>query len=82
MFPALCDNNFRVITPDLIGFGKSDKRVEQSAYSYQNHIGWLEKFIEALDLQNINLFCQDWGDKNATQEISSAVAGLRKQSKT
>ena len=61
MIPVLCDNNFRVIAPDLIGFGKSDKWVEQSAYSYQNHIGWLEKFIEALDLQSINLFCQDWG---------------------
>lgn len=60
MIPLLSDR-FRVLAPDLIGFGKSDKPVNQEDYSYQNHIGWLSSFIEQLDLQNILLFCQDWG---------------------
>ena len=61
MIPILSDNNFRVIAPDLIGFGKSDKPAEQSDYTYQKHIKWMTTFIENLDLNNIILFCQDWG---------------------
>ena len=60
MIPTL-SNNFRVIAPDLIGFGKSDKLVNQQEYSYQKHIDWISAFIEKLDLKNIVLFCQDWG---------------------
>ena len=52
---------FRVVAPDLIGFGKSDKPTDRKAYSYQNHLDWLSEFIESLDLKNIFLFCQDWG---------------------
>jgi haloalkane dehalogenase len=61
MIPVLVDNGFRAIAPDLIGFGKSDKITEKSAYSYATHLGWLRTFIEKLDLTDINLFCQDWG---------------------
>ena len=61
MIPILSDNGFRVIAPDLIGFGKSDKYVDQEAYSYQKHLEWVTHFIEKLDLKNIILFCQDWG---------------------
>lgn len=60
MIPAL-SREFRVIAPDLIGFGKSDKPAEQSSYSYQAHMGWLTSFVEQLELENILLFCQDWG---------------------
>jgi len=60
MIPIL-SHNFRVIAPDLIGFGKSDKLVNQQEYSYQKHIDWISAFIEKLDLKNIVLFCQDWG---------------------
>lgn len=60
MIPVL-SNKFRVIAPDLIGFGKSDKLVNQQDYSYQKHIDWISTFIEKLDLKNILLFCQDWG---------------------
>jgi haloalkane dehalogenase len=60
MIPVLSDR-FRVIAPDLIGFGKSDKLVNKQDYSYQNHINWISTFIEKLDLRNIILFCQDWG---------------------
>ena len=61
MIPILSNNNFRVIAPDLIGFGKSDKLVNKHDYSYQSHISWLTTFIQALDLNDIMLFCQDWG---------------------
>ncbi len=61
MIPPLRDAGFRVIAPDLIGFGKSDKPVRQSDYSYAGHVAWMRQFISALDLNEINLFCQDWG---------------------
>tara|TARA_R110000868_G_C10909316_1_gene764855 strand:- start:198 stop:1103 length:906 start_codon:yes stop_codon:yes gene_type:complete len=60
MIPIL-SINFRVIAPDLIGFGKSDKLVNQKDYTYQNHIDWISTFIQKLDLKNMTLFCQDWG---------------------
>ena len=60
MIPIL-SNSFRVIAPDLIGFGKSDKLVNRQDYSYQKHIDWISALIEKLDLKNIVLFCQDWG---------------------
>ncbi len=51
----------RVVVPDLVGFGRSDKPTAVNAYSYRSHVRWLRKFIEALDLGNITLICQDWG---------------------
>lgn len=61
MIPPLRDAGLRVIAPDLIGFGKSDKPTRRADYSYAGHVGWMTAFIEALDLSGINLFCQDWG---------------------
>jgi len=61
MIPPLRDAGFRVIAPDLIGFGKSDKPAQKSDYTYASHVGWMQQFIVALDLNDISLFCQDWG---------------------
>ncbi len=61
MIPPLRDAGHRVIAPDLIGFGKSDKPTSKSAYSYAGHVAWMTAFIKALDLKGISLFCQDWG---------------------
>ena len=61
MIPPLADAGFRVIAPDLFGFGKSDKPVQKSDYSYAGHVAWMRAFIEQLDLTGITLFCQDWG---------------------
>jgi len=61
MIPIFVENGFRVIAPDLIGFGKSDKPTEQKDYTYQRHILWTSTIITQLNLQNITLFCQDWG---------------------
>lgn len=60
IIPPLADH-YRVVAPDLIGFGKSDKYANLDVYSYQMHIDKLVGFIEALDLTNITLICQDWG---------------------
>lgn len=52
---------YRVLAPDLVGFGKSDKPAAKSDYSYAAHVGWMRQWAEALDLGNITLACQDWG---------------------
>lgn len=61
MIPVFADAGLRVIAPDLIGFGKSDKPADQTDYTYQKHLDWTAEVITQLNLQNINLFCQDWG---------------------
>ena len=61
MIPPLRDAGLRVIAPDLIGFGKSDKPRRKSDYSYAGHVAWMTNFIEALGLNDVTLFCQDWG---------------------
>jgi haloalkane dehalogenase len=61
MIPPLAAGGLRVVAPDLIGFGRSDKPASKSAYSYAGHVDWIRRFVESLDLGNICLFCQDWG---------------------
>ncbi len=61
MIPPLVAAGFRVLAPDLIGFGKSDKLPQMSDYSYEKHVSWVREWMEQLDLKNIALFCQDWG---------------------
>ncbi|MBE1283297.1 MAG: alpha/beta fold hydrolase [Rhodobacteraceae bacterium] len=61
MIPVFTDAGHRVIAPDLIGFGKSDKPVERSDYSYQSHVDWMTQVLRKLDLRDITLVCQDWG---------------------
>ena len=61
MIPPLRDAGLRVIAPDLIGFGKSDKPIRKKDYSFAIHVAWMRQFIESLDLNDITLFCQDWG---------------------
>lgn len=61
MIPPLVAAGHRVVAPDLIGFGKSDKPTRKSDYSYAVHVDWMRRFVESLDLRNITLFCQDWG---------------------
>lgn len=51
----------RVIAPDLIGFGKSDKPTETRDYSYTRHVEWMLDWFDQIDVRNAILFCQDWG---------------------
>ena len=61
MIAPLVTAGFRVVAPDLIGFGKSDKPAAQSDYSYARHVAWMRAWVEQLDLKNVTLACQDWG---------------------
>ena len=61
MIPGLVEAGCRVIVPDLIGFGRSDKPTQKSDYTYPRHIDWVSSLVEQLDLQNTVLFGQDWG---------------------
>ncbi|MGB0134325.1 haloalkane dehalogenase [Dokdonella sp.] len=61
MIPVLVAAGHRVIVPDLIGFGRSDKPADVADYSFQGHVDWMSQFLDQLDLGGITLCCQDWG---------------------
>lgn len=61
MIRAFSAAGHRVLAPDLIGFGRSDKPTERSDYTYQRHVDWMSQWLNALDLKEITLVCQDWG---------------------
>lgn len=61
MIPGLVDAGCRVVAPDLVGFGRSDKPTLRDDYTYGRHLRWLTETIEAIGLDDIILFCQDWG---------------------
>ncbi len=52
---------YRVLAPDLPGFGRSDKPSKRTDYSYARHVAWMQDWLEAMNLTNIILICQDWG---------------------
>lgn len=57
----LVDAGLRVVVPDLIGFGRSDKPSEHSDYTYESHVRWLTAFVTALGLRDTVLVGHDWG---------------------
>jgi haloalkane dehalogenase len=62
MIPVLVDAGYRVVAPDLIGFGRSDKPAEQADYTYARHVEWLRSVLfDALGLTGVTLVGQDWG---------------------
>jgi len=61
MIPVLTAAGHRVVAPDLVGFGRSDKPARREDYTYQRHVDWMAAFLAALDLRDTTLFCQDWG---------------------
>jgi haloalkane dehalogenase len=61
MIPRLTQAGLRVLAPDLIGFGRSDKPVERSDYTYQRHIDWISAWLAAVDPAPATLFLHDWG---------------------
>ncbi len=62
MIPGLVEAGHRVIAPDQIGFGRSDKPTEQSDYSVERHVGWIRQAMQRLDVQDATFFGQDWGN--------------------
>ncbi len=61
MIPYLNDAGMRVIAPDLVGYGKSDKPAAREDYSYERQVEWMGAWLEANDLSGITFFGQDWG---------------------
>ena len=61
MIPVLLQAGYRVVAPDLVGFGRSDKPARKADYSYLNHVQWMKAWMERVDLKGVTLFCQDWG---------------------
>ena len=61
MIPPLADGGNRVLAPDLIGFGRSDKPSRIEDYTYLRHVEWVTAWFERLRLKDVTLFVQDWG---------------------
>jgi pimeloyl-ACP methyl ester carboxylesterase len=61
MIPVFASAGHRVIAPDLLGFGRSDKPIDESVYTFHFHRGMLTALIDRLDLKRVTLVCQDWG---------------------
>jgi pimeloyl-ACP methyl ester carboxylesterase len=61
MVPVFAAAGHRVVAPDLLGFGRSDKPVDDAAYTFDFHRSMLMRFIEVLDLRRVTLVVQDWG---------------------
>lgn len=62
MIPPIVAAGHRMVVPDLIGFGRSDKPAQRADYTYERHVEWLRTTLfDHLDLTSITLVCQDWG---------------------
>lgn len=62
MIPPLVQAGHRVVVPDLVGFGRSDKPTSTVDYTYARHISWMSALLfDTLDLRDITFFGQDWG---------------------
>lgn len=61
MIPIFLKSGARVVAPDWLGFGRSDKPVQDETYTFHFHRNMAISFLRRLDLKNINLVVQDWG---------------------
>jgi haloalkane dehalogenase len=61
MLERLVDTGHRVVCPDLVGFGRSDKPTDQGWYTYERHVDTVTAHLDQLDLENVTVVVQDWG---------------------
>lgn len=61
MIPVFTAAGFRVLAPDLVGFGRSDKPAARSDYTYRKHVQWMSDWLAAMKVKNVTLLGQDWG---------------------
>jgi haloalkane dehalogenase len=61
MIPIFTTAGYRVVVPDLIGFGRSDKPADWNDHSFQQQVAWLDATLTALDIHGANAFLFDWG---------------------
>jgi haloalkane dehalogenase len=73
MIPPLVAAGHRVVVPDLIGFGRSDKPTQMADYTYARHVAWMrEALFDHLDLREITFFGQDWGGLVGLRLVAAA----------
>ncbi len=61
VIPVLTRRGHRVLAPDNIGFGRSDKPTDRTDYTFRRHVEWMTSLVERLDLSDVTLVVQDWG---------------------
>ena len=73
MIPPLVAAGHRVVAPDLVGFGRSDKPADTADYTYARHVAWMsELVVDHLDLRDITYFGQDWGGLVGLRLVAAA----------
>lgn len=72
MIPVFADAGYRVLVPDLVGFGRSDKPDAIADYSYRKHVDWMRGWLDAIGADDITLFCQDWGSLIGLRLVTDA----------
>jgi haloalkane dehalogenase len=78
MIPFLNEAGIRVIAPDLLGYGKSDKPAAREDYSYQNQVDWMSAWLEANDFNELTFFGQDWGGLIGLRMVAIAPHRFKK----
>jgi haloalkane dehalogenase len=61
MLDALVASGHRVVCPDLVGFGRSDKPTDQAWYTYERHVEHVTAHLDQVDLEDVTVVVQDWG---------------------
>jgi haloalkane dehalogenase len=61
MLDALVASGHRVVCPDLVGFGRSDKPTDRGWYSYERHVEFVSRHLEQIELRDVTVVVQDWG---------------------
>ncbi|HEU0023883.1 MAG TPA: haloalkane dehalogenase [Thermoleophilaceae bacterium] len=79
MLDRLVDNGHRVVCPDFVGFGRSDKPTDQGWYTYDRHVEMVTRHLEQIELEDVTVVVQDWGGPIGLRwvvEHADRVAGL------
>jgi haloalkane dehalogenase len=62
MIDVVVASGYRVIAPDLVGFGRSDKPADRNDYTFERHVKWMaDTLFEKINVTDVTLVCQDWG---------------------
>lgn len=79
MVPVLADAGLRVVVPDLVGFGRSDKPAARADYTYARHVEWMRAALfERLELRDLTLVGQDWGGLIGLRLVAEHPARIRR----
>ena len=77
MIPRLVARGHRVLAPDLVGFGRSDKPAQKADYSYARHVAWMRAWLQQVDLADAVFFGQDWGSLIGLALVAQEQARFR-----